>query len=405
MKTVKFNDFFREEFCIGDYSNIKNIEGISAFFPKGLRGKNAFKKVIIAGCDDDTADEKTLIVGKDIYASIRKDALKIWSPYQIEFNDDTIGIFNQMKRIEEVIMKDGIVFNLTSLMETFADCKHLRHVEMHADCKNINSFQMMFFNDSSLENVILDFMNTEQVINMSQMFKGCVSLKKINGIEKWDVLHLTTAREMFSKCGSMKNIPIECWNTSSLRDMSYMFSSCWRLEKIPAEKWDVSSLVDAMTAFAWCSSLQSVDLSEWNTVRLENVADMFVECNNLQSVNLDNWDAFNIKDIAYMFKDCFRLENVFMSWTNKACITRAEGAFDGCEKLTAIDLSSISFERCTNVAHMFESCKSLTWIQNNWNMYPCLLHSVSMFGDCINLMVPDTSSWPRHDMFDVDYFL
>ena len=405
-KTVKFNDFFKRNFCLDDYSSVKNIELISPFFPKGIRGKNSFKKIFIEGCDNDTADVNSIVVGENIYANIRKGNLKIWSPYQIEFDDETIGMFYQMMRIEEVIMNDAIVFNLTSFMDTFSNCKRLKYVEMHADCAKVNSFQRMFFNSNSLKKVVLDFKNTGNVRDMSLMFKECFGLKYIIGIETWDASHVTKADEMFKECTSLKSIPIQDWKTSSLRSMRYIFSSCYRLEENPIEKWNTSSLVDASGVFELCTSLTSINLSGWNTERLETAADMFDSCSFLRYVNLDNWDGFNIINIDFMFRHCTQLEDVSMkNWKNKASVERAEGAFMSCEKLTVLDLSNVSFERCKNMANMFTYCKNLVWIENDWNIYPGIELSVSMFYDCASLVLPDTSSWPCHNMFDASFYI
>ena len=65
------------------------------------------------------------------------------------------------------------------------------------------------------------------VINMSHMFDGCISLKSLPDISIWNTSNVTTMKCMFYECKLLESLPdISLWNTNKVTDMSYLFFRC-----------------------------------------------------------------------------------------------------------------------------------------------------------------------------------
>ena len=106
--------------------------------------------------------------------------------------------------------------------------------------------------EQSMEDVInLNSIDTSEIIDMSNLFH------KFEGILKIDV----------SK-----------WNTSNVTDMHYMFKGCINLEKIVGiENWDVSNVTDMKGMFYYCKSFNQ-DISNWNVSKVKDTNNMFDNC-------------------------------------------------------------------------------------------------------------------------------
>ena len=59
------------------------------------------------------------------------------------------------------------------------------------------------------------------------MFKGCISIKSLPDISKWNTQKVNDMRYMFYYSKSLESIPdISKWNTQKVNNMSYKFSNC-----------------------------------------------------------------------------------------------------------------------------------------------------------------------------------
>ena len=62
---------------------------------------------------------------------------------------------------------------------------------------------------------------------MQCIFYGCLSLKNLPDISKWNTKNVNDLSFCFYKCESLKYIPdISCWNISNVSDISGLFCGC-----------------------------------------------------------------------------------------------------------------------------------------------------------------------------------
>ena len=173
------------------------------------------------------------------------------------------------------------------------------------------------------------------VINMSHMFDGCISLKSLP-----DISH---------------------WNTSKATNMSYMFNECKSLLILPdISKWDISNVKNIKNMFARCSSLISLpDISKWNTENITNISYLFIGCNSLNSIpDISKWIIKNVNEMHYMFF--------------------------GCNSLVSLpDISKWKISDNIYISHLFYRCGSLSFLPNitKWNNNSNL---TDLFNGCFN---------------------
>ena len=126
----------------------------------------------------------------------------------------------------------------------------------------------------------LEYLNTSEVTEMSQMFYGCEKLTSL------DLSHFNTAKVtdmwmMFYECTSLKSLDLTSFNTEKVTVMNEMFSGC--------------------------TSLISIDLSSFYTSQTRYMDEMFANCTSLTTVCVGNgWSALNASTDA-MFYHCYNI--------------------------------------------------------------------------------------------------
>ena len=124
-------------------------------------------------------------------------------------------------------------------------------------------------NSNYLDNLFYKMENL-YLQNISFMFSGCVSLKSLPDLSKWNTSNVTNMEFMFCGCNSLISLPdISKWDISNVTSISNLFSYCDSLKFLPdISNWNTSNAKELNSLFTFCSSLISLpDISKWNTSR------------------------------------------------------------------------------------------------------------------------------------------
>ena len=100
---------------------------------------------------------------------------------------------------------------------------------------------------------IIQYSDTSNVTNMSNMFKSCSSLTSIPQLDTSKVINMNS---MFGSCSSLTSIPQ--LDTSKVTDMSTMFNYCSSLTSIP--RLDTSKVTRFNFMFNNCISLETIHM-------------------------------------------------------------------------------------------------------------------------------------------------
>lgn len=171
------------------------------------------------------------------------------------------GAFHQ-KEIETVVIEESFKNAFpTSCLKWFDGCAYLTEIKG------------------------IEYLNTENVTNMSEMFYGCTILPNI------DLTHFKTAKVedmsyMFYGCTALTSLDVSSFNTENVTTTEGMFSLCWGLTKLDLRNFHTWSLTNTHAMFMGCKELQSIYAHDWTSKRLTTEFggksdDMFLGCTNL----------------------------------------------------------------------------------------------------------------------------
>ena len=193
---------------------------------------------------------------------------------------------------------------------------------------------------------------TEDVVDMSSMFKNCSNLTSIQGAN-FNTTNVRTMAHMFEGCSSISsfaNLNISRFNTHNLQDMEAMFKGC--------------------------RSLGSIDLSHFVTTRVSKMKELFSGCSSLQTITLSsNFTTAQVTDMSKLFNGCTALTSINLSSFTTNQVTDMSYFFAGCEHLTSINMTQVVISSGTNIAHM---CDRLNYANpplnaNNGSRSPCYI--------------------------------
>ena len=195
--------------------------------------------------------------------------------------------------------------------------------------------------------------------NASFMFWGYRQLKNIFGLEFLQTDQITDMSYMFYDCKSLESLDLSYFDTSQVTNMSYMFCDCKSLESLDLSHFDTSQVTSMVFMFGGCESLESLDLSHFDTSQVTRMGFMFSCCTRLKSLNLSHFDTSQVTDMSSMFMGCNSLKSLDLSHFDTNQVTDMSWMFSGCNSLKSLDLSHFDTSQVTNMLSMFEACNSL----------------------------------------------
>ena len=129
----------------------------------------------------------------------------------------------------------------------------------------------------------------------------------------------TTCYAWFQKFNKLKQIEgIENLNTENVTDMSYMFKNCSNLAKLDVTHFNTAKVTAMTGMFSGCSNLTELDLTHFNTENVTNMWLMFYGCESLTTIYVS--DDFVITNITYktysLFYGCEKLKGAIDKYDN-----------------------------------------------------------------------------------------
>ena len=152
----------------------------------------------------------------------------------------------------------------------------------------------------------LQYFDTSEVTTAKSAFQGCSSLNILD-LRSLSMPKLKNASGMFKNCGA-KIIRL-FQNGNKITNMEMMFTQCTNLESINfLDHLDTYSVTTMKDMFYLCSSLKTLDLSTWNTGKVENMSDMFNGCSSLTTIyGGARWSLNSVNKSGTMFHNCTQL--------------------------------------------------------------------------------------------------
>jgi len=218
-------------------------------------------------------------------------------------------------------------------------------------------------------------------------FYGCTDLTTIEGIEYLNTENVTNMSWMFSECSALTTLDVSNFDTKNVMEMSYMFGSCTKLKTLDVSSFNTQNVTDMNWMFSYCSVLTTLDLSNFDTKNVTDMNGMFSNCSALTTLDLSSFETQNVTDMSRMFKDCSALTTLDVSNFDTQNVTDMSRMFKGCRALTTLDLSSFETQNVTDMSRMFKSCSALTTIYASDKFVTTACEEdENMFAECANLV-------------------
>ena len=200
----------------------------------------------------------------------------------------------------------------------------------------------------------IEYLNTENVTDMSGMFWGCAALTTLD-VSHFDTQNVTNMYYMFSDCSALTTLDVSNFNTQNVTYMSGMFSDCRALTTLNVSNFNTQNVTDMSGMFYDCSALTTLDVSNFNTQNVTNMYYMFFNCSAITTLDIANFDTKNVTDMSYMFNNCSALKTLDVSNFDTKNVTDMNYMFSGCKALTTLDVSNFDTQNVTSMSNMFNN--------------------------------------------------
>ena len=292
--------------------------------------------------------------------------------------------YGQREKIKTVVF-DASFANArpTSCYYWFSGCNNLTEIKgiEYLNTENVTNMSYMFVKCKALTSLNLTSFNTEKVTDMQGMFKECSNLTSLD-LSNFNTEKVTDMRGMFWECSNLTSLNLTRLNTEKVTAMNGMFYGCTKLESLDLSKFNTAKVTNMNQMFYGCSALTSLDVSNFNTAEVKSMTYMFNNCSTLTSLNLSNFNTAKVTDMNSMFYNCNELTSLDLTSFNTAEVTNMSNMFGSCFALTSLDLSNFNTAEVTNMSYMFKSCKALTSLDLTSFNTAKVENMTEMFNNC-----------------------
>ena len=231
--------------------------------------------------------------------------------------------------------------------------------------KNYWSFEY----SSELEEILLDWVDTSQITDMSRMFYGCSNLTWLD-LSDFDTSNVSSMADMFWVLPNLTSLNLSGRDTSNVTNMSWMFASCSSLSWLDLSNFDTSNVTDMSYMFTSSNKIEWLNLSgrDFRKVWWESVSSKLSINTNPSLKKLNMTNAKFSWSMASTFYWLNSLEEIKLDWIDTSKVTNMSSMFMNCSNLTWLDLSTFDTSNVASMGNMFNGCSKLENLNlDNWD--------------------------------------
>ena len=140
-------------------------------------------------------------------------------------------INNVEKEFIDICIKVEEIEKITSLKCYFKECSGLIKIDLSEFiAENIKNLNSMFDGCKNLEYVNVSNWETKKLEKADNLFKNCIKLKKIEGLNDWEVYNVVDMCSMFKNCESLEYLDLNNWRPVNVKWYKQMFAGCKKLK-------------------------------------------------------------------------------------------------------------------------------------------------------------------------------
>ena len=296
------------------------------------------------------------------------------------------GFCASLKKLETITDLEYLnTENVTNMSSMFYNCSKLTSLDVTKfNTANVTDMSYMFDNCSKLTSLDVTNFNTEKVTSMSYMFSGCTNLTSLD-VTKFNTANVSDTSDMFSDCSKLTSLDVSKFNTVNVTNMNSMFYNCSKLTSLDITSFNTEKVSDMSSMFSGCTKLTLLDVTKFNTAYVTKMPNMFASCSALTSLDVTNFNTANVTTMNSMFYNCSKLTSLDVSKFNTVNVTNMSGMFNSCSALTSLDVTHFNTANVTHMSRMFSDCSKLTSLDvTNFNTAN-VTNMSSMFSNCVAL--------------------
>ena len=283
-----------------------------------------------------------------------------------------------------------------------------------------------FFNLKQIEGI--ENLNTENVTNMSYMFKSCSNLAELD-VTHFNTANVTSMSNMFESCMGLSSLDVTNFNTAKVTDMSYMFYGCDELKEIyVSDKFVTDAVTNSVRMFGSCSSL-SGDI-DWASDKATDKTYAKTKGGYFRDKAYDNRPWVKFADGTLTFRCGYKRtlgkneyalnsgENlpewdthsyninlvVFEASFANAKPTSCYAWFQTFINLKQIEgIENLNTENVTSMSNMFKACSDLAELDVTHFNTANVKNMSNMFGNCSRLTSLDVTNFNTANVTDMSY--
>ena len=311
------------------------------------------------------------------YDSVSKTMLW-WSDADYVFaHNDSSGMFknlnnngNHMQLLDISGIDTRYVLNMKQmfLVNDYL-IKHLNlgdiNTERVVDMTNMFSVTGRVANPIAIDPIDLSKLNTSNVTEMGAMFLG--SYVPTLDVSNFDMRNVKNINNMFAALKNVTTLDVSHFNTPRLKFMAGVFWNSDRIASLDLSSWNTSAVITMASLFSGMSSLSSLNISNFNTGNVTNMSGMFNGAKSLTSLDLSHFDTSKVEIMNSMFSNMESLQTINLSGFNTSNVKYMDymfcmnNAFAANPPITNLDLSSFNTSKVITMEYMFAG---LTNLQN-----------------------------------------
>ena len=347
--------------------------------------------------------------------------------YDLNEGEKMPGWFAKRDKIKTVVF-DASFANArpTSCYYWFCFCYNLTTIEgiEYLNTEKVTNMKDMFYRCSALTSLDLSNFNTENVTDMKEMFYSCSALTTIFVSDKFVTGQVTSSVDMFSGCDKLIGaIKYDGKNTNNKDYANYetgyfapeggfpdyaVFDKgtgtlTFKCGPKPTGAYDLNEGEKLPGWYAQRDKIKTVVFdASFANARLTNCYDWFYGCNNLTTIEgIEYLNTENVTNMDGMFYNCRALTSLNLTSFNTAKVESMSGMFYNCCALTSLDLSNFNTANVTDMSKMFEGCFALTSLNlSNFNTAG-VKNMYCMFCVCSALTSLDLSNFNTAEVTDM----
>ena len=334
------------------------------------------------------------------------EALRIKSGMKISAKGFTFVPETFYELVEFICKKKDESKNSDTLDLSLVDCSQISTLENLFGLDRIGFLNPRL--SSNIKRIDVTGWNVSKIKNFNAVFSGCEYVEEIIGVENWDMSSAENINAMFCDCKKLKELDLSKWNMPNLgkhqqigwsgKGFYEVFKGCMSLEKLKGyEKWNLSEYDYMSSVFKFCEKLKYIDISKWQLKqgKEQYINDLFLNCKELERVNVSNIVTKTFEKTVGVFKNCINLTEIIGldTWDMENVFQTSE-LFKNCSSIVSLDaLEQWELNKLTYANEMFAGCHSLETIGDisHWDIKK-LVEMSRMFNGCKKL-ASDLSSW------------